>query len=232
MRVFLVRHTAVDVEPGTCYGQSDVPLKESFESEAAIVKAKLEILVAQGVKFDTIYTSPLSRCVKLATYCGYPNAQREASIKEINFGEWELKKFSDITDPRLQEWYDNYLEVRATGGESFRDQYERVAAFLSELGSSAADSESCLSESSSSEPCSSESMLSASCSSAPFSSLPSVSEPMLLESCSLGFMPSRTALLFTHGGVIGCARVFSKELAPDEVFLNLTDYGGVVEIEV
>lgn len=180
MRVFLVRHTAVDVESGTCYGQSDVALKESFESEAAIVKAKLDALVEQSVKFDAVYTSPLSRCLKLATYCGYADAKKENKIKEINFGEWELKKFSEITDPRLQEWYDNYLEVRATGGESFRDQFERVAEFLSGLHTT----------------------------------------------------PLHTVLLFTHGGVIGCARVFAKELAPEEVFSNLTDYGGVVEINL
>ena len=198
MRIFLVRHTAVDVESGTCYGQSDVPLKESFESEAAIVKAKLDALVDSGIKFNEVYTSPLSRCVKLATYCGYADANKEDKIKEINFGEWELRKFSEIKDPRLQEWYDNYLEVRVTGGESFRDQFERVAEFLGKLRNSEL-----------------------------------LSRNSELDSEFRSHTPpSNAALLFTHGGVIGCARVFAKQLAPEEVFSNLTDYGGVVEINI
>ena len=35
MEVILIRHTSVDVPVGICYGQTDVPLKESFEEEAA-----------------------------------------------------------------------------------------------------------------------------------------------------------------------------------------------------
>ena len=36
-------------------------------------------------------------------------------------------------DPRLQEWYADYLNVAATGGESFAMQYRRVSDFLDEL---------------------------------------------------------------------------------------------------
>ena len=52
---------------------------------------------------------------------------------EINFGDWEMKKFDEITDPRLKEWYADYMNVRATNGESFAMQYQRVANFLNEL---------------------------------------------------------------------------------------------------
>ena len=33
-KIVWVRHTTPDVIPGTCYGQTDVPLKASFEEEA------------------------------------------------------------------------------------------------------------------------------------------------------------------------------------------------------
>jgi alpha-ribazole phosphatase len=69
----------------------------------------------------------------LATYCGYADAQRDDRIKEINFGEWEMKPFDVINDPRMQEWFEDYLHVAPTGGESFLEQYQRVAAFLDEL---------------------------------------------------------------------------------------------------
>jgi len=129
MDIVLIRHTSVDVPQGVCYGQTDVPLKASFEQEAAVTKANLQTLEP----FDHVYCSPLTRCVKLATYCGYPDAQRDSRLMEINFGEWEMKPFDVIHDPRMQEWFDDYLHVAPTGGESFIQQYQRVAAFLDEL---------------------------------------------------------------------------------------------------
>jgi alpha-ribazole phosphatase len=129
MEIILIRHTSVDVPPGTCYGQTDVPLKPTFEEEALITKEKLK---AYG-HFDCVYTSPLSRCTRLAKFCGYPNANRDTRILELNFGAWEMQNYDHITDPRLQEWFDDYLNIAATGGESFAMQYERVALFLEEL---------------------------------------------------------------------------------------------------
>ncbi len=129
MEVILIRHTAVDVPTGTCYGQTDVPLKPSFEEEAAITKAALE---AFG-PIDHAFTSPLSRCTRLAAYCGYADAERDPRILEIDFGEWEMMLFDDITDPHLQEWYADHINTPVTGGESFMQQYQRVSRFLDEL---------------------------------------------------------------------------------------------------
>lgn len=126
----MIRHTSVDVEPGICYGQSDVPLKPSFPDEAAEVRKNLS-----GCSFDAVYTSPLTRCVRLAEFCGYPDAVRDDRLKELNFGDWEMQRFDEISDPRLQLWYDDYYNVRPTGGESFHDQRLRLENFLSELKS-------------------------------------------------------------------------------------------------
>ena len=129
MEVILIRHTSVDVPPGVCYGQTDVPLKATFEQEAAVTAAGLKAFLP----FDKVYTSPLTRCVRLAAYCGYPDATRDRRIMEINFGAWEMKPFQTNDDPRLKEWYADYLNVAATGGESFAMQYQRVSQFLDEL---------------------------------------------------------------------------------------------------
>lgn len=133
MEITLIRHTAVDVPPGVCYGQTDVPLKDSFEQEAAATLERLKASMPEGGTFDHVYTSPLTRCVRLADYCGYPDAERDRRLMEINFGAWEMKPFDRNDDPRLQEWYADYLNVAATGGESFAMQYERVSGFLDEL---------------------------------------------------------------------------------------------------
>lgn len=133
MELIAIRHTSVDVPAGVCYGQTDVPLRDTFEAEAALTRERLQECLADGLQPDAIYTSPLSRCTRLAAYCGYPDALREKRILEINFGRWEMLPFDQIDDPRLQEWYDNYLHVAATGGESFDMQYRRVSEFLDEL---------------------------------------------------------------------------------------------------
>ena len=129
MEVILIRHTTPDVPAGTCYGQSDVPLKASFETEATVTKAALETCGPM----DHAYTSPLSRCTRLAAFCGYADAERDPRLMEINFGEWEMKRFDDITDPHLQEWYADHIHTPVTGGESFMQQYDRVSRFLDEL---------------------------------------------------------------------------------------------------
>ena len=128
MNIYLIRHTSVDVPKGLCYGQSDVPLRPTFEIEAAVTKAKIE-----SIHFDMAYTSPLSRCTRLAQYCGFGDTIRDPRILELNFGDWEMQYFNKIKDPNLQCWYDDYMNVKATNGESFADQYRRVAAFLDEI---------------------------------------------------------------------------------------------------
>ena len=129
MEIILIRHTSVDVPKGTCYGQTDVPLNPTFEQEAAITLEKLNAYAP----FDQVYTSPLSRCTRLATYSGFPEAIHDPRLLELNFGEWEMQNFNDIKDSRLQEWFDDYLNVTTTNGESFCIQYKRVADFLDEL---------------------------------------------------------------------------------------------------
>ena len=82
MNIYLIRHTSVDVPKGLCYGQSDVPLRPTFEIEAAVTKAKIE-----SIHFDMAYTSPLSRCTRLAQYCGFGDTIRDPRILELNFGD-------------------------------------------------------------------------------------------------------------------------------------------------
>ena len=128
MEIYLIRHTSVDVPQGVCYGQTDVPLKPSFEQEAEIIKQNLS-----EHSFDAVYTSPLSRCVRLAAYCGYPDAKRDNRLKEMHMGDWEMQIFDKINDPQLQEWYDDFLHVSTRNGESYLDVLARVSSFLKEI---------------------------------------------------------------------------------------------------
>lgn len=128
MDIVLVRHTSVGVPKGTCYGWSDVPVAETFESEAAMTKINLG-----DEPFDAVYSSPLTRARKLAEYCGWPEPIVDDRLKEMNMGDWEMKLFDEIEDENLQRWYDDYMHLAATNGESFPVLYARVASFLDEL---------------------------------------------------------------------------------------------------
>ena len=123
MRVTLVRHTTVDVPRMICYGQTDVPLKESFEEEAKVVRGKIN---PNG--YDHVYCSPLSRCVRLAEFCGY----KDNRLKEINFGEWEWTFMYSNPDPRVSYWFENQLTEPMPSGESFLMIRDRFRDFLQE----------------------------------------------------------------------------------------------------
>lgn len=134
MELILVRHTSVDVPQGLCYGQSDVPLKVSFPQEADRVRETL-LREAGPEPFDAVYTSPLSRCTRLAQWCGYGDALRDERLMEMNFGAWELQPWDGLPDPEAKAWFEDWVRTAAPGGESFLDQRRRVGTWLEELRS-------------------------------------------------------------------------------------------------
>lgn len=129
MEVILVRHTSVDVPRGTCYGQTDVPVRDTFVQEA---QETLNVL-QHFMPFDKVFSSPLTRARKLASFCGFPHAQQDNRLMEMNMGEWEMQLYDEIKDPRFQEWLNDYMHLPTTGGEGFPNLYQRVAQFLDEL---------------------------------------------------------------------------------------------------
>jgi len=128
MNLTLIRHTSVNVPPGICYGQSDVDVSATFKAEAELVLTKL-----QHRHFDRVFSSPLIRCRKLAEYCGYSDPITDDRLKEMNFGDWELQNWEEITDPQLQRWFADWSEELPTRGESFSEMIRRVESFLNEL---------------------------------------------------------------------------------------------------
>ena len=129
MEVILIRHTSVDVPKGTCYGQSDVPLRDTFKQEAEVTKQNL----AQYLPFDKVYSSPLTRASKLAAYCGFPQPRLDNRLKEMHMGNWEMQLYDEIDDMYIDDWYKDYMNLPTPGGEGFRDVYQRVSDFLDEL---------------------------------------------------------------------------------------------------
>lgn len=128
MKITLIRHTSVAVEPGICYGWTDVELAASFHKEATQTQESI-----CNESFDAIFSSPLSRCRKLAAFCGYAEPFVDDRLKELNFGCWEMKKWEEISDSSLNGWYHDWINQPAGGAESYKDQCKRIADFLDEI---------------------------------------------------------------------------------------------------
>ncbi len=118
MDLFLIRHPAVAVPPGTCYGASNVELAEPVNA----VAERLAPLLPQ----DALYiSSPLLRCRALAEALS-PKVDFEPRLAEMNFGDWEMRSFDDIPLELIDAWAANPFGFCPPGGESVRDMAERV----------------------------------------------------------------------------------------------------------
>lgn len=126
MEIYIIRHTRVAVEKGVCYGQTDVPLADSFQEELAVLKSQLPN------DFDQVFSSPLSRCKTLAAT--FSSAILfDDRLKEMHFGDWEMKAWNDILTDEIQPWYDDFVSVCTPNGENFEGLYHRCISFLEEL---------------------------------------------------------------------------------------------------
>jgi len=127
MEVYVIRHTQVDMPANLCYGQTDVPLAHTFEKEAQILQQKLP------ENIEMIYSSPLSRCLKLAQFF-QKKVVSDENLMEMNFGDWEMKTWNEINQSEFGEnWMNNFVHVATPNGENLLNLYRRTAAFLENL---------------------------------------------------------------------------------------------------
>ena len=81
MEIYLVRHTSVDIPAGYAYGQTDVPLRPSFEDEAEAVKKNLS-----GHTFDKVWSSPLTRCTASPPIAATRTQKRKTALRKSASG--------------------------------------------------------------------------------------------------------------------------------------------------
>ena len=131
MEIYLIRHTKPSIEAGICYGQTDVALDTTFENEALLIRESLK-----NIKFDAVFSSPLTRCTRLASFL-FSDFSQSPFLLEMNFGNWEGWLWEEIfKDVDGKEWMDNYLEVKCPNGESFTDLKNRVQEFFNKMRNS------------------------------------------------------------------------------------------------
>lgn len=127
--LYLIRHTKPQITPGTCYGQLDIEVSDSFAGEAAEVLNWLPSV-------DLIITSPLRRTRRLAEHlalarqCELRSDQR---LMEMHFGDWEGKRWDAIPRQEIDAWSADTLDFAPRNGESAGQMMQRVRDALRDV---------------------------------------------------------------------------------------------------
>ena len=131
MALFLIRHPPVEVESGVCYGRLDVePIAESAWPNG-VGLGRLPAL-------DAIVSSPARRCSVVARWLSLRHGREptlDPSWRELDFGAWEGRRWSDIPREESDHWLADYWNRSPPGGESYRllsarvlDAFERLVS--------------------------------------------------------------------------------------------------------
>lgn len=129
MEIYLIRHTPVDLDKNICYGTSDVRLQPGYVLLFNEIKKSLS-----AIGFKYFFSSPLQRCKILANYLSGNNIIEDDRLKELDFGNWELKNWNDIEQQEFfQHWKHNFYTEKTPGGECFKDLKHRSLSFYNEL---------------------------------------------------------------------------------------------------
>ena len=127
MELYIIRHTPINIETGTCYGQSNVEVDEQLNDYVQLYANKLPN------DFDAIFSSPLNRCKSLADRLTNQEIELDDRLMEMHFGDWEMKKWSVIPYEESDNWMNHFDIVPTPNGESMLDLFNRILSFYTDL---------------------------------------------------------------------------------------------------
>lgn len=135
MRLILLRHAETKANADNKYiGHS---YSEYTEKGKKQIKNILRLLSKES--FDRVYSSPLPRALKLAEMISHQmNCELliEESLKEMNFGIFEGKRYQEAEreyKDEWEKWTDDYINYRIPDGECYLDLHQRVTTFIDSL---------------------------------------------------------------------------------------------------
>jgi probable phosphoglycerate mutase len=134
--VLLARHgeTADNIEPIRAQGFADTPLNDAGRAQAAELALRIE---RDGIA--SLWSSDLSRARETAEIVGERLGlapRLDWRLREGNRGEWEGRLFIEIErdDPEgYRAWLRAGPQFRFPGGESLKEQQQRVCAALRDV---------------------------------------------------------------------------------------------------
>ncbi|WP_431608733.1 histidine phosphatase family protein [Chryseobacterium sp. 'Rf worker isolate 10'] len=124
MEIHLIRHTAVENPENLCYGFAEMPLRKNYTEDFK----ELDL----DEDYNVIISSPSQRCCLLADYFKF-EYQTDERLREMNFGSWEMKEWTDIPEEEINPWYKDFIHINASGGENLLEMQIRVLSFWQEL---------------------------------------------------------------------------------------------------
>lgn len=136
MRFYLVRHveTTGNVENRFAGVTETKYTAKGLQQFDVLVKR-----LAEELKVDTIYSSPISRAHKIATEVGRRKdipVEVRKELSEIHFGVFENQEVMKIPEEYKEywdAWNEDYVRYQIPGGESLEDFHKRVSGFADEI---------------------------------------------------------------------------------------------------
>ncbi|MFZ6690368.1 histidine phosphatase family protein [Undibacterium sp. SXout20W] len=126
MKLYLIRHTAPVIGTSICYGQSEIAVRDQ---DVGLLAAHLQGRWPDSVP---VYSSPLSRCLKLAQKL-HPHPIVDDRLMELNFGDWEMQAWDHIPRSEIDSWAADVVNYAPGGNETLLQMAARVLAFVSDL---------------------------------------------------------------------------------------------------
>lgn len=139
MKVWLIRHPKPAVPEGTCYGRTDVDT-DPTHFEQVVQRLRALHGSAEGPTPLRVYTSPLSRCARVARALSgapWPEPVVDPLLAEMHFGEWEGRPWAEIPRAEIDAWRSDIRHWRPPGGETVEELGARGWRFLEAITASA-----------------------------------------------------------------------------------------------
>ena len=130
-KIYLLRH-GEPIITGRFIGASDIPLSESGKKYISSQQP-----LVSSFSYGQIWCSPLTRCLETLELLSLgAEVEVDSRLREINFGEWECKTFTEISSQypdETDQWSRDLTTFCFPGGEAISTFHKRVADFAIEI---------------------------------------------------------------------------------------------------
>jgi alpha-ribazole phosphatase len=126
--MIFLRHPTPLVDPGVCYGRTDLDIAE-------IGHEQIRLALSTTPMVKRVVASPALRCRKLALALGERDGitvEFDERLWEMHMGEWEGIPWAKIDRSVSEKWLKDPVNLPTPGGESFSDLQQRVSLAVEE----------------------------------------------------------------------------------------------------
>jgi alpha-ribazole phosphatase len=129
--VHVWRHPRPIGAAGRCIGRTDLAVDPR---KARRLASRIDRFARRNALVRVVATSPLARCASVGRALrrrGWTHVI-DAALRELDFGAWEGRAWSDIPRAEIDAWVADFAAYRPGGGESLRELLDGAAAWTGE----------------------------------------------------------------------------------------------------